>query len=404
MRKKSLNIFTMGVINLMGKRTRTAVMFFFIALLSFTFFASSILMGSMKKGIENTEKRMGADLIVVPDQDSEKLQSSLFKGTPCTIYFERQWLETVQKTKGVKRATPQLYLTTMAASCCDAPVQLIAFDQETDFLIKPWLEKQGDITLDKGQIIVGSSITTAVGETSTYYNKEFEVAGKLEKSGMGYDNSVFMTFETAYELMNSGTASGNLKIENPRETISMILAEVEDDTTVGRTKVEIVSQDKEKRILVCSADELMSNIADSISQFTSYGTIITSLLYICVILALFSIFNITVNERKREFGILYTMGAGRRQIIGIILSEAWVLSIAGGIAGILAAGGIIAIFRNLLSVKLNIPYFNVTARDIAGMSGQCIILALVTGTIAAAYAVWKIGREEPYRLIRENES
>ena len=40
------------------------------------------------------------------------------------------------------------------------------------------------------------------------------MAAKLDKSGMGYDNSVFMTFDTIYKLANSDIVSENLDKEN----------------------------------------------------------------------------------------------------------------------------------------------------------------------------------------------
>ena len=98
----------------------------------------------------------------------------------------------------MERVSGQMYVGTLSASCCSLPVQMIAFDPETDFVVQPWLKNQNAVRLEKGQVLVGSSVVAEPGETLQFYSTDFQVAGKLERTGMGYDSSVFMTFESLY--------------------------------------------------------------------------------------------------------------------------------------------------------------------------------------------------------------
>ena len=204
---KQFNIFSISVQNIKHRPFRNGFMIFFVFLQAFTLFFSTMLMINMDKSIINTTDRMGADVIVVPDKNSKQLQESLFMGKPCTIYFDRQWVNKLQGVKGVNKISPQLYLATLEASCCESAVQLVAIDPETDFVIEPWLKTQGDLELKKGQVVVGHEVTAKVGEKVTFYNVDFQVAAKLDKTGMGYDNSVFMSFDTAFELADSKIAN-----------------------------------------------------------------------------------------------------------------------------------------------------------------------------------------------------
>ena len=65
---------------------------------------------------------------------------------------------------------------------------------------------------------------------------------------------------------------------------------------------------------------------------------------------IFNIFSITVAQRIREFGMLRTLGASRRQILGGMVLEALLLGVLGaglGVpAGIGFAGGLNAIFKS----------------------------------------------------------
>ena len=37
----------------------------------------------------------------------------------------------------------------------------------------------------------------------TFFNEDYEVLGKLEQTGTSYDTCVFMTWDTAQQIMNS---------------------------------------------------------------------------------------------------------------------------------------------------------------------------------------------------------
>ncbi|MBU3145169.1 ABC transporter permease [Clostridium sp. CF012] len=378
-------------------------MIFFVFLQTFALFFTTMLMVNMERGIINTTDRMGAEVIVVPDKNSEELQDSLFMGKPCTIYFQRQWLNKLQGVKGVNKISPQLYLATLEAACCDTAVQLIAIDPETDFVIEPWLKTQGDLELKKGQVVVGHEVTAKVGEKVTFYNTEFQVVAKLSKTAMGYDNSVFMSFDTVFELTNSKSANDNLKLDNSKNLISMIAIDADEGYSPDKLAVEIQHLYDGDDIAVYTANSLFSGIATELKKFTSYSGVLIVILFIATAMALISIFTITINERKREFGILYTLGANGRQIFSMIIIEAMIISVIGGVLGVLVSEGLLLLFRNFIGMSFGIPYFEMTFSEVLLVSSKCMLVSVLTGFVASFYSAYKISKEEPYVLIRENE-
>ena len=402
-KEKQFNIFSISVQNIKHRAFRSGFMIFFVFLQAFTLFFGTMLMKNMDRSIINTTDRMGADVIVVPNKNSKQLQESLFMGKPCTIYFERQWVNKLQGVKGVNKISPQLYLATLEASCCESAVQLVAIDPETDFVIKPWLKTQGGLELKLGQVVVGHEVIAKVGEKITFYNVDFQVAAKLDKTGMGYDNSVFMSFDTAFELTDSKIANENLKLNNSEDLISMIMIDAEDRYSPDKLTVEIQHAYNSEDIGVHTANSLFSGISAEMKKFTSYSIILIILLFIATAMALFSIFTITINERKREFGILYTLGANARQMFSMVIIEALIISIIGGFLGVIVSDILLFLFRNLVGMKLGIPYFQMPLTDILSVSIKCILVAVLTGIVASFYSAYKISKEEPYVLIRENE-
>ncbi|MBW9158196.1 ABC transporter permease [Clostridium tagluense] len=400
---KELNIFSISLQNIKHRAFRNGFMIFFVFLQTFALFFSTMLMMNMERGIINTTERMGAEVIVVPNKNSKELQESLFMGKPCTIYFDRQWVNKLKGVKGVNKISPQLYLATLEAACCEAAVQLIAIDPETDFLIEPWLKTQGDLELKKGQVVVGHDVIAKVGEKVTFYNTEFQVAAKLSKTSMGYDNSVFMSFDTVFELANSKSANNNLKLDNSENLISMIAIDAEEGYSPDKLAVEIQHVYNDDDIAVHTANSLFSGIAAELKKFTSYSSVLIVILFIATAMALISIFTITINERKREFGILYTLGANGRQIFSMIIIEALIISIIGGVLGVLVSEGLLLLFKNFIGMSFGIPYFEMTFTEVLLVSSKCMLVSVLTGFIASFYSAYKISKEEPYALIRENE-
>ena len=404
---KKISIPMMAVKNLQAKKFRTGFMIFFVILMSATVFFSTILINNLKLGIKNTTERMGADMIVVPKKGTENVRESLFAGTPCTVFFNRAWEDAVRNIDGVERVSAQMYVATLSASCCDIPVQIIAFDPETDFVIQPWLQEQKKVNLKKGEVLIGYNVKAEVGQTMKFYETYFDVAGKLEKTGMGYDSSVFMTFDTLYELKDSEIAQKNLPTENLEQCASMLMVDLEDGiTAVERSEIRIAIKEAhatDEEMYACTGDELMNGISSQVKKLSGYGSILTYISLISTALALISIFVLTINERKYEFGVLYALGAKKSQMTNLILSEALIISTIGGIMGIVIAYALVATFKNVISVKLDVPYLDISMSKVIPVAVICIIIALITGIIAAVCSEYRISKDEVYRLLRENE-
>ncbi len=404
---RKLSTLNMAVQNLKAKKARTAFMMFFVILMSATVFFSTILMNNLKQGIKSTTERAGADMIVIPDEGTEDIRDSLFAGTPCSIFFDKEWKEAVEQVEGVERVSGQLYVGTLSASCCDLPVQMVAFDPETDFVVQPWLQNQNAVKLEKGQVLVGSRVEAEPGDMIQFYLTEFEVAGKLEPTGMGYDGSVFMTFETLYELKDSVTAQATLPMDEIENKLSMLMVDVNDeirDVDLIRLRLEVAKCGPEgQKMYAGTTDELLSGISAQVKKLAGYGNVLIYISLISTALALISIFVITINERRYEFGVLYALGAKKSQMRNIILSEALMISGIGGVTGTLLTYGVVVAFKDVISVKLDIPVLDMSLAQTMPVAAICIGIALFTGIIAAVCSAYQISKGEVYRLLRENE-
>ena len=76
--------------------------------------------------------------------------------------------------------------------------------------------------------------------------------------------------------------------------------------------------------------------------------IVSLMVVVTAILGMTTMILATLNERRREIAILRSVGAGPKTVIGLLLSEAALLTGAGVILGVVATYGLLLAFRPLI--------------------------------------------------------
>ena len=100
---------------------------------------------------------------------------------------------------------------------------------------------------------------------------------------------------------------------------------------------------------------------------------------------------------------MYVLGAKRRQVFQIIISEAMIISLVGGFIGLIVAYFGIVVFGDVIRQKLEIQYMSMKLEQVGMTALICMGISFLTGILAAVSSVYRISKEEPYRLIMEKE-
>ncbi len=396
---------TMALKNLQRRPVRSWCMIFFVFMLAASLFLSTVLVDSMNDGLEKTANRMGADVIVVPKEYEKDMADALFLGEMCNFTFDRQWIEPISQIDGIKAVSPQLYMQSLAASCCSAETQLIAFDPDTDFIVKAWLE-DSDIPMPKrGEMIIGYLIDPEIPGQITFFDQDYTVVGQLEQTGSTYDVCVFMTYETAQDIMNSdkwletfGTTTDATKL------ISSLMIRTEEGADTKKIARTInYNLDKASPVSAYTTNGIMTDAMDTVNSMTGYSTVLITLISILVVAALICIFTITINERTREFGVLAALGAGSNKLSGIVLSEGVMLGLAGGIIGGIFGAAFVYIFGGSIVTILELPKLNSNMIYLFVLGLKCLGLSLLVSVSASLYSAWKISRNNLDALIKGEE-
>ncbi len=390
--------------NLKRKMSRTILLSSFLFIMIFTIFLSANILYSMKEGLNSTVNRTGADILLVPEDYVSSVKDALFLGQPSTIYFDKSLEKKASQVEGVEKVSSQLFLATIYNSpCCDEAIQMIAYNPDTDFLVQPWISKQLNGNLPDGEIVVGSKLSYKKGDSATFFGRDFKVAGKLKETGMGYDNSVFLNFNTAQVLLEEPIVKNYLAVGNRENVISLITIKINEDAEADKVAAGLKKIYKEEGVSVQTSGKLVEGIAVTLSRFTSYFIIFGILLVSFTVLALISIFSLSINERKREYGIIQSLGGSKGKILQLIIGEAAAVGILGSVSASIIATMVVSLFHNYISLKLKLPYLSPGIAGLLGLTLLAILLSVLTGVIAAGISAISLYRTETYTLIRENE-
>jgi putative ABC transport system permease protein len=360
-------------------------------------------MAGATDSIHQELSRLGADLVVVPEQYTSESEDVLLRGEPSTFFFDRSVLDEVSNVRGVVQAAPQSYFGTSPDNH-DSPLlhlQIIAFDPDRDFTITPWLSEHQQKPLGHDEVILGSGIAGDIGSTNYYYGQPYVVAGRLEPTGTGVDYSVFIREDDARMMAHLSEFYAEEMFALPDNDISVVLIKVQDPSQAALVAERITEQVPGVKVL--TPQSLVSTVATQLDATVKLLDL-AALVAILVSLPLIAIISLmAANERMREIGILRALGATKKRIFSLILGESLVLALAGGITGVLASLGGLLLSEQYIASSLGIPLALPATGEFATLALTTIIVTAAIGVAAAVIPALHAARTEPYLAMRSGE-
>lgn len=398
-----MNLAYVSVRNLSRKATRTTILFSIVLVVSCTLFAATLFLRSVDNALRIGTYRLGADLLVVPESAETKAKAALLSGEPTQFLMNASVLEQVRRIDGVKVATPQLFLKPTSFTCCfDVDVFLVAYDPATDFTVRPWAEKHLARKLAEHEVITGREIPVVVGDNVPFFGTFFQVAGTMEPTGMDFfDRAAFMSLDAAYKMAADSKTQAVQRIDLEKGALSTVLVQVDPSMDPSRVAMRIEHDVPGVKALV--SDKVISTVRTQLSGLIQAIVAISAVLWVIVLLIMAFAFFMIVNERRREIGLFRAMGASRRHVAGILLTEASLLSAGGGAAGVALGFGLLFSFRALILRQLKLPYLFPQPRELVTLTVAALAFALATGILSALLPSVSVIRTEPYDAIRSSE-
>ena len=399
-----MNIRTLPIRNLLRRPGRTIALVALTALLALSVFGGSIVVMSLRQGLNSLESRLGADIIVVPSSAQSKVsfQNMLLQGTTGTFYMDAENLERVREVEGVEVAAPQVFLASLKADCCSVKIQVIGFDPETDFFVRPWIEESYSMNLGDLDVMVGCKVEAGIGETIRIYDERCKVVGRLAATGTGLDTAVYCNMDTMKTLLKAAEAKGvshKVTSDPNDDVISAIYVKVREGYDISQVNSKI--QGHTRKCSAVRTKSMLTDVSDSLAGISNTITMLIVAIWILALVILLIAFAMIAGERKREFAVLRLLGTSRSMLSGLVLKESALCSLAGGMLGILIASLIVFPFTTLIETKLGLPYLRPAMSSVLLLGLGSLTATVIIGAVASTWASFRLSRVDPGIVLRE---
>ncbi len=384
---------------LKGRQFRNLLIGFFVFVLTGFLLAATVFLRGIEESLQTDMERLGADIIVIPYDVTQQAKKRVLAGRLATgDTMPADHVRRIVKMEAVERASPQLHLTTIMGSPYSTADELfiVALDPETDFTILSWLKDKLPEPLGIGDAVGGALIKTSDSSGDILVNNyQLTLVDNLEPTGIWFDKTLFVTFDTARNMVTKGAIPGEVLTD----TITTITVDLRPEYDAARTAIEMFLV--APGILPVQATKLMTTLS------TQRGGLIESLILalgiiwtLAVVLTGF-VFSLIVNDRRREIGMLRAVGASRKFIFRLFLTESAILAIVGGLAGIILTTLLLYFLRSWLMSLVEIRMLLPSLSGLAVFSVTCFLIALVLVLPAFLYPAVRASRLDPAVAMRE---
>lgn len=382
--------------NVIGNLFRSLAVFACAALVAVLALLATFVVRGAESSLRANLERLGADILALPwGTMTEKIGGIRLMSAAVDGWMPQATVGEIAALEGVAAVSPQLYLATLE----DSPyspypeMSLVAFDPATDFTLSPWLEEGVLTHLGVGDAIAGAHIALPEGgDETTLYGVPLRIVDRLEPTKTTIDNTLFVSFATADEMVASSIASGLPGPKIMPGSVSAVMVRLE----LGYDPHEVAVRMLEQVRGVVPLETPGFFQTERQQMIGVLRTLLALLAAIWMLAVAFMglVFSIAVNERRAEIGVLRALGFRSTKILQTLLIEGAMVALSGGLAGvILAAIGMHNFaddFVRVVGVALYEP--SPAGLVVLSLAGQALALASVT--LAAFVPAWRISHEE----------
>jgi putative ABC transport system permease protein len=257
-----------------------------------------------------------------------------------------------------------------------------------------------DVLSNSRVAVLGSDVTkdffgeetNPVGKIIRIDGKSFRVIGVIESSsgffGGFFNSAIFIPVKVALNQL-TGQDAGLQEVDVSVHNTDLINQTIEDVTVMLRNRHNL-NEDDEDDFIIQSFQDALSTVQTITTLLTFVVAGISGISLIVGGVGVMNIMLVTVTERTKEIGLLKAIGAKQKDILTQFLMEAVVITLAGGIIGIII-GISGAFFISLLGIPfvVSVPAIIIAVGVSAGV-----------GIIFGLYPARKAARLSPIDALR----
>ncbi|KGK89131.1 ABC transporter permease [Desulfosporosinus sp. HMP52] len=345
---------------------------------------------AMKEDVANKLDQYGSNILILPDTGEALTFGGITVEAPTQVKELDMSLiplmQTIKNKETLATIAPKLLVNT---NINGQEILLLGVDFLQEFRLKKWWKVDG---LSKNQlpsadeVILGSdvalSLNLTLNQNVSIKGQDFKVAGIIQPTGSAEnDQAVFMDLAVLQKLANRPNAislieTAALCYTCPIEEVTRQLSDKLPGTKVTALKSTLESRDT------------------TVTKFNLFARSVSLILFLASGLVITITMKSSVEERTREIGILRAIGFRKRHIIQIVLTEAGLLSLLGGLLGYLLGMGAAVYFGSaMVKAEVLIPWQS-------DLLVYALSASLLIGLVGSLYPAWKAARLDPTESLR----
>jgi putative ABC transport system permease protein len=357
--------FNLAISSLRAHRTRTFLTTLGVVIGVFIVTLILVLSGGLRASITNQTAKLNDDVLLIRSAGDSTTGMEAFsplRVANATILTERD-VAAVNKISDAKNVAPMMFLggTVKSGQRSYDNITTVATSHQLPAVLNlkmvsgAWF---ADNETNRNYVILGEKLASglietnqAMGQTVTIKGQNFTVVGiirttdqPISLAGVDVDKAAFISLPNGAKFTNNVAEIGQIIV---RVTDKNRLEKVGLDVNTALSKNHLDSGE----FAVHTAHEVASATAGWLSTITLVALIFASISLLVGGIGIMNIMLVSVAERVREIGIRKAVGATKRQILEQFLLEALLMTLGGGIFGLILAYAV----GYLIALQFSLP-------------------------------------------------
>jgi len=343
---------------------------------------------SMTHDIEDRLDQYGANIVMVPRSDNLNLSyGGITMGgvNYQTIEFDEEKIpeiRTIENSKNLGLVAPKVL---GAAKVRGKDVLLMGVNFETEMQLKNWWQFEGAPPAAHNELLIGSQTAVtydlAVGDTLDIKGDDYTVTAILKPTGSSEDGIIVGDLHTFQNILGKEGKVSMVEIQAFCRDCPI-------------TELTLQISEKFPEAKVTGLRQAMMSKMQTVEMFKTFSYGIAVLVIFIGSLLVFVTMMGSVNERTREIGIFRAIGFRRGHVMQIILLEAMVVGLIGGLLGYLGGNAIAWVSLPLVVKSSSFAGLNYN------LGGVSLLLAVALSLIASLYPAQKASKLDPSEALR----
>lgn len=411
-----MKLSTIAYKNIVIRKTKIALLVIGLIVAISTLVSVTTLIDSFKKKIDGQLSKFGYNILIYPKSSDLALSYGGMDISGISTYKIRHLGKNeINEIKKLQKENQMIVSPKLlqGVTVKGKSALFIGINKDKELSIKKWWRGAADGHNDhdhgngKGELLSESGRSVKdILSGSPLKNTDLIVGSvACEKLGLRTDDVIKINgvdFRVRVALQDTGSQDDNIifgnllysqKLFNKQDKYNLIEIAVVDTNELEK----IVNQLTRAlpNASVSSVKQAVKYKEIAMNQLGRFGYSVTGIIIVISGMIVFSTMMSSVIDRTREIGVLRAVGFRKSKIIKIILTEAVILSLIGGIGGYAAGIGISTVFPVFVkSFDISIS-FNLSTFIIA------ILMALIIGVISSIIPANKAAKLDPVIALKE---